>query len=174
MAKTGKSEKVPRQMQPTFDVIVSLTDEFCNEYLNEEYAQLVRQAAAALCRKRPSPLVRGRPDVWACAIVYAVGSVNFLFDRSQEPHVSPADVCQGFGVVQSTGSSKSKSVRDLLNMKWTDPYWCLPSRLDRHPTAWMVMVDGLIMDARHMPREVQVELAEAGFIPHVPGERETV
>ena len=127
MAKTGKSEKVPRQMQPTFDVIVSLTDEFCNEYLNEEYAQLVRQAAAALCRKRPSPLVRGRPDVWACAIVYAVGSVNFLFDRSQEPHMSSADVCRGFGVGQSTGSSKSKSVRDLLGMSQIDPNGVYPA-----------------------------------------------
>ena len=62
MAKVSKTEKVPKQMQSTFDAITALTDEFCREKLNEEYAQLVRQVTAALCRKRPSPLTKGRAD----------------------------------------------------------------------------------------------------------------
>jgi hypothetical protein len=173
MAKVSKSEKVPRQMQPTFDAIVSHIDEFCNAHLNEEYAQLARQTAAALSRKRPSPLTRGRPDVWACGIVYAVGSVNFLFDRSEEPYMNSADLCKGFGVGQSTASAKSKTVRDLLDMKWMDPDWCLPSRLEKHPLAWLVMLDGLPVDARHLPRGMQEFLAAEGFIPYIPGEQET-
>jgi Domain of unknown function (DUF6398) len=83
MARTSKSEKVRKQMQETFTAIVALTDAFCAAHLDEEYARLVRQAAAALCRQRPSPLATGHPQTWACGIVYAVGSVNFLFDKSQ-------------------------------------------------------------------------------------------
>ena len=44
-------------MRAKFEDIVALTDEFCQERLNEEYRQVVREATAALCRKRPSPLV---------------------------------------------------------------------------------------------------------------------
>ena len=49
MAKVSKSEKVPKSMQATFDALVELTDAFCRECLNAEYAQLSRQVTAALC-----------------------------------------------------------------------------------------------------------------------------
>ena len=91
------------------------------------YRQVVREATAALCRKRPSPLVRGRIDIWACGIVLAVGSVNFLYDRSQDPHLSSAEVCDGFGVKNSTASNKSRVIRDELGMRPLDLDWCLPS-----------------------------------------------
>ncbi len=55
------AERVPKQMQPKFEEIVSLTDIFCQEHLNDEYAQLGRKLAAALSRKRPSPLATPRP-----------------------------------------------------------------------------------------------------------------
>ncbi len=78
-------EKVPKKMQAVYDAIVALTDKVCREHLNEEYAQFSRRLAATLCRKRLSPLVSGKPESWACGIVYALGQVNFLFDRSQTP-----------------------------------------------------------------------------------------
>jgi len=70
MANISKSEQVPKPMQETFNAIVALTDAFCRAHLDEEYAQLARQATAALCRKRPSPLATGNPKTWACGIVY--------------------------------------------------------------------------------------------------------
>ncbi len=129
MPRASTSEKVPKQMQSTLDAIVALTDTFCEEHLNEEYAQLARQATATLCRKRPSPLAKGRANTWACGIIYALGFVNFLFDKSQEPSMSTADLCKGFGIGKSTGSAKSKEVRDLLRMTQFDPNWCLPSKM---------------------------------------------
>ena len=98
MPTIKKLEKVPKKMQEKYDAIVTLTDEVCKEYLDEEYAQLARQATAALCRKRPSPLLSGRVSSWACGIVYALGFVNFLFDKTQDPHMSAADLCAAFGV----------------------------------------------------------------------------
>jgi len=171
MAKVSKTEKVPKQMQSTFDAITALTDEFCREKLNEEYAQLVRQVTAALCRKRPSPLTKGRADGWACGIVYAVGFVNFLFDKSHEPYISAADLCKGFGVSQSTGAAKSRVVRDVLDMIQLDPNWCLPSRMDRNPLIWMLRVNGLLVDVRQMPREVQEIAYHKGLIPYIPDDR---
>ena len=174
MARTARSERVPVKMRAKFEDIVALTDEFCQERLNEEYRQVVREATAALCRKRPSPLVRGRIDIWACGIVLAVGSVNFLYDRSQDPHLSSAEVCDGFGVKNSTASNKSRVIRDELGMRPLDLDWCLPSLLDRHPLAWLIEVNGLLVDARYVPKEVQEIAFEKGFIPCVPGKKQDI
>ena len=171
MSTASNSERVPKQMQNIFDSIVALTDEFCKEHLNEEYAQLARQATAALCRKRPSPLATGRAEVWACGIVHAVGFVNFLSDKSQEPHMSAADLCKEFGVSQSAGTGKSRIVRDTLRMMRLDPKWCLPSRIDDNPLVWMLSVNGLMVDIRHMPREVQEIAYHKGLIPYLPADR---
>jgi hypothetical protein len=168
MARTIKSEKVPKPMQAKFEAMTPLTDAFCEKYLNDEYAQLARQATAALCRKRPSPLATGRDTTWACGIVYALGFVNFLFDKSQDPHLNATELCQGFGVSKSTGSAKSKTVRDLLGMSQLDPNWCLPSKIDDNPLAWMISLNDFIVDARSLPREIQEVAYQKGLIPYIP------
>ena len=60
MPKRSPSQHVPKDMQARFDEITQLTDAFCQTYLNDEYAQLCRELTATLCRKRLSPLARGK------------------------------------------------------------------------------------------------------------------
>jgi hypothetical protein len=168
MAKAKKSETVPKTMQETFDRIVAITDEFASQHLNEEYAQLIRYATAALCRKRPSPLASGRDRTWACGISHAIGMVNFLFDSSQDPHIRASELYAWFGVSGSTGQAKSKIVRDTLNMHQLDPDWCLPSKIDDNPMAWLIMFNGYIIDARTAPRAVQEIAYAQGLIPYLP------
>ena len=163
-----KSEKVPRALQAKFGEITAITDAFATEHLNDEYRQLIRYAVAALCRKRPSPVATGKANTWACGVTHAVGIVNFLFDSSQAPHMKASDLYWTFGIGQSTGQGKSKLVRDLLNMGQLDPEWTLPSRIASNPMAWMVMVDGMIVDIRRMPRELQEAAFAKGLIPYVP------
>lgn len=171
MKESAKLEKVPKQIQCRFDSIMELTDKFCKQHLNEEYRQLARQLTAALCRKRPSPLEQGRSDTWACGIIYALGFVNFLFDKSYEPYMSADALCEGFGVSQSTGYAKSKVVRDTLDMVQFDPRWCLLSLMDENPLAWMIEVNGLVVDARHIPHEIQEMAYQKGLIPYIPGNK---
>jgi hypothetical protein len=139
--------------------------------LNNEYAQLSRRLAATLARKRPSPIARGKPEVWACAIVYALGTVNFLFDKSNLPYMRADELCAAFGVSQSSGANKAKLIRDTLKMYQLDPNWCLLSRMDSNPMIWYLTVNGLIVDVREMPREVQVIAYEKGLIPYIPADR---
>ena len=47
MARSTKSEQVPKRMQERFEAIVAITDAVCREHLNEEFAQLARQATAS-------------------------------------------------------------------------------------------------------------------------------
>jgi len=168
MAKRSTSQNVPKEMQERFDEITQLTDAFSREYLNDEYAQLCRELTATLCRKRPSPLIRGKANTWACGIIHALGMVNFLYDSSQTPHVPTRKIWEYFGISSSTAQSKSKQIRDLLNISQFDPDWTLPSMMEKNPLAWMIQVNGLIVDARHMPREIQMEAFLKGLIPYVP------
>lgn len=172
MAKST-GEKVPQAMQSKFAEITALTDAFCQTHLNSEYAELSRKLTAALCRKRPSPLVRGKAKTWACGIVHALGMVNFLYDSSQTPHIKATELYKLFGVGQSTGQGKSKQIRDMMSMSQLSPDWCLPSLIDDNPMIWMLSVNGLIMDIRNAPYGAQVEAFEQGLIPYIPGDRES-
>ncbi len=165
-SKPSKEPTVPASARPAYDVITGLTDKFCREHLDAEYEALCRKLAGALARKRPSPLGRGKPEIWACAIVRVIGWVNFLDDSSQPGSIKLTAIDKAFGVPQATGQSKSKAIRDLLKVRMSDPQWTLPSRMDRNPSAWMIQINGLILDARHLRREFQEEAFRQGLIPY--------
>jgi hypothetical protein len=138
MGKVTRSQSVPKNMQARYDQIVALTDEFCHRHLNDEYRELAQFMAAALCRNRPSPVASGQMRSWACGIIYALGQVNFLSDKSFEPYMMLADVCAEFGVGQSTGSAKARTISGALKLGPAfDPEWTLPSMLDKNPLVWM-------------------------------------
>ena len=155
-------------MRPTYEEIVRLTDAFCAEHLDDEYAQLCRKLAAALARKRPSPLSQGKIETWACAVTYTIGRVNFLFDKSQSPHMSAGDLCAWFGVSKSTAAAKAKGIMDTFRVTLLDPHWSLPSKIAENPLAWIVMVNGFPIDVRDAPREIQEEALRRGIIPYIP------
>ena len=137
MPKRSSSQHVPKEMQAHFEEITQLTDGISQTYLNHEYQQLCRELTATLCRKRPSPLVRGKATVWACGIIHALGLVNFLFDSSQTPHIAARGIWEHFGLSSSTMQAKSKQIRDLLGMYPMDPDWSTPSMVDQNPLIWM-------------------------------------
>src|SRR4051794_26482866 len=172
MPKITGSTSVPKSMQATYEAITSLTDAFCREHLNEDYRVLAQRMMAALCRKRPSPLASGQPRTWACGIIYVLGQLNFLSDKAIKPHMTMAEVCAGFGVGQSTASAKAKVISDALRTNRMDPTWMLQSLVDRNPLVWMAEVNGMLVDLRHMPREVQLIAYEKGLIPYVPADRD--
>ena len=125
----------------------------------------------ALARKRPSPLSRGKENVWAAASVLAAGHVNFLNDASQTPHCNSKSIFEFFGIAESTGHNKSKEIRELLKMSPLSPEWTLQSRLADNPMVWMLKVNGLVIDIRHAPLELQQLAFAKGLIPFIPAER---
>jgi hypothetical protein len=171
MSKPPRPNPVPKAMQPAYDAVTALTDQVCRDRLNDDYRDLARAMTASLSRKRPSPLVSGQPRTWACGVVYLLGQLNFLTDKASDPHMTTADLCAAFGVGQSTASAKARVIDDALKPSRMDPAWMLPSLLDRNPLAWMATVNGLLVDLREMPREVQMIAFEKGIIPYVPADR---
>jgi hypothetical protein len=174
--KAPKARPVPKpptkeEKDEVLGVIIGLIDQFCRERLNEEYAVLCRKLAEKLARKRPSPLLHGSPNTWASGIVRTVGWVSFLHDKSQTPYMRLSDIDAGFGISESSGAAKLAAIRKMLKIHQLDPNWTLPSRLDDNPLAWMLTVNGFMMDVRHAPREVQEIAFKKGLIPYIPADR---
>lgn len=153
------------------EAIINITDQFCREYLNDEYAEMCRKMVERLSRKRPSPLLSGKPITWACGIVRTIGWVNFLDDPDQSPHMRLTEIDRAFGVGSSTGQGKSATIRKTLKIAVFDPEWTLPSLLEQNPAVWMLSVDGFLVDAREASLEIQQAAFERGLIPYVPAER---
>jgi hypothetical protein len=148
--------------------ITGLADAFCKEHLNAEYADLCRKLTEKLARKRPSPLLSGKPQTWACGIVRTIGWVNFLDDKSQTPHMKMTVIDKAFGVGESTGQGKSMLIRKMFKITPMDPVWSLRSRIEHNPMAWMIQVNGFLVDARFLKREIQEEALRKGLIPYIP------
>ena len=149
-------ERVPLKLRQRYREVVALTDTLCKERLTEEYALLCRKLAAALCRKRPSPIEGGQAASWACGIVQAIGSVNFLFDATQKPHLTAQALCGLFCVSVSSGATRASQLRKMFSLFPLAPQWCLSSRLKDNPLLSMFSVNGFIMAAHGEPgvREV--------------------
>jgi hypothetical protein len=101
-----KSENVPKAMQAKYQEIIDITDRFAAKYLNEEYAQLIRQLTATLSWSVSSPLEKGKANSWAAGITHALGMVNFLFNPSQNPTFRPQNFIRLLGLLK---------VQDKLN-----------------------------------------------------------
>lgn len=160
--------KIAEDVQPALEIIAGLVDVFCREHLNEDYAVLCRRLTERLARKRPSPLVSGKPNTWACGIVRTIGWVNFLDDKSQKPHMKLTAIDKAFGVGESTGQGKSMLIRKILKTRPMAPSSSLRSRMDENPMAWMIQVNGFVVDARILKREVQEKALRKGLIPYIP------
>ncbi len=65
----------------------------------------------------------------------------------------------------STLTNKARLIRDVLGLGVFEPELCRREILESHPMAWMISVNGLIVDARTMPPEIQAEARRRGLIP---------
>jgi Domain of unknown function (DUF6398) len=170
----ARPARKPPSKEDTAEVlrgILGMIDQFCKEQLNDEYAVLCRMLAEKLARKRPSPLLSGSPNAWASGIVRTIGWVNFLHDKSQTPYMRLGDIDAHFGISESTGAARLAAIRKMLRIDQLDPNWTLPSRLDDNPMAWMVEVNGFVVDVRRAPRELQEIAFKKGLIPYIPADR---
>jgi hypothetical protein len=163
-------DDVPPEFRERFSEIVSLSDDFCDRSLNDEYKQICRKMAASLCQKG-SPVLRGKPASWACGLVYAVGRVNFLTDPSQKPHLKAEEIAKGLGVSPATMYSKSSEIWSGLDLMPFDPDFTVASHIEQNPLIWMLKVNGFMVDIRFAPREAQVVAFEQGLIPYIPADQ---
>lgn len=72
------------------------------------------------------------------------------------------------GVRKTTMANRSKLIHDLLGIGRMEVELCRREMLAQHPLAWLVEVDGLLVDIRSMPPEIQAEARRRGLVLDVP------
>ncbi len=135
--------------------LIAMTTGFCETYLDTDYKQLCENLIKKMSRKRNIPFLSGRPEIWAAAIVYAIGSINFLFDKSFKPYSTAEDICRHFGTTKSTTSQKAKVIRDMFGLNYWDKEFSTTYMKETNPFSNMVMANGLIVDSRFLSPEIQ-------------------
>jgi hypothetical protein len=166
------SVKVPKALADKFSAITVLTDAFSKKHLNDEYLQLIHQVIGALARKRPSPLLKGKENVWAAGVIHAVGHVNFLDDPSQSPHCKSKAIYEYLAFPRALAKANQGKSGKCLAWGAMSPEWSLPSQLIDNPMVWMLQVDGIVVDIRQAPIELQELAFEQGYIPFIPSKQQ--
>ena len=151
-----KEEIKERQEQ-----LLEMTGTFCSRKLNDDYAQLCDKLIKKMGRKRDVPFQRGKPEIWAAAVIYAIGSINFLFDKSFEPYLTPDQICDYFGTKNSTVSNKAREIKDMFKMWHFSPEFSTHRMKEHNPFNNLVMVDGLIMPMDTLPENLQKMVKDA-------------
>ncbi len=135
--------------------LIAMTARFCDVYLDEDYKQLCEKLIRKMSRKRNVPFLSGRMEIWAAAIIHALGSINFLFDPNFEPYVGTADISDYFGTSKSTVSQKAKVIRDMFKMGYWDKEFSTTHMQESNPLSNLVMEDEMIVDIRSLPPDIQ-------------------
>ncbi len=146
--------------------ILALLNDFCQKKLNQEYFEISERLLQKLGRKKTVPFITGQPQVWAAAIIHALGTINFLFDKSSELYVSIDEINIFFGTAKSTTGNKSKEIRDLLKLVRWDKEFSTKRMSNSNPFANLVMVNGLIVPIDSLPENYKeaVQYAKANNI----------
>ncbi len=135
--------------------LMELTGAFCARKLDDEYHRLCEKLIKKLGRKRDVPFKRGKLEIWAAAIIYEIGSLNFLFDKSFTPYVTPDQINEYFGTKKSTVTGKARMIADMFNLQHFDPEFSTRYMIENNPFNNMVMVDGLIVSLDTLPEELR-------------------
>lgn len=61
-----------------------------------------------------------------------------------------------------------EGIRDLLRISPFSPEFERADVAAQNPLKWIIEVDGLAVDVRHVPLDIQMAAFERGFIPYVP------
>ena len=161
MARTRAEKK---KIEARAQKLIDMTGEFCDQYLDEDYKQLAEKLILKMKRKRQVPFMRGHANTWAGGVIYALGQINFLFDKSFEPYVAAGDIAEYFGRSQSTVGQKAKEIRDMFDLHYWHPEFSTQEMRESNPAKGLVMVDGLIVPANTLPPDLQDELRRRGII----------
>lgn len=135
--------------------LLELTGSFCAQKLDDDYYQLCEKLILKLGRKRDVPFKSGKIEIWAAAIIHAIGSINFLFDKSFEPYVTAEQICEYFGTKKTTVSNKARQIKDMFKMGYYDADFSTQKMIENNPFNDMVMVNGLIVPLASIPEDLQ-------------------
>lgn len=135
--------------------LLEMTGMFCSQKLDDDYFQLTEKLIKKMGRKSDVPFKRGKLEIWAAAIIYTIGSINFLFDKSFKPYITSQELNDYFGTKNSTVSNKARQIREMFKLTMLDNEFATEHMNKINPFNDLVMVDGLIVPLSSIPLDLQ-------------------
>lgn len=135
--------------------LIHLTRTFCTEKLNANYEQLCEKLIKKMGRKHDVPFKRGKIEIWAAAVIYTIGSINFLFDKSSEPYIAATVISDYFETKNTTVSNKARQIREMFDLTLFDDEFVTDQMDAMNPFKDLVAVDGFIVKLSSLPIHVQ-------------------
>jgi hypothetical protein len=133
------------EIQNKKDQLIQMTSRFCQEYLDQEHENLCKKMIEKMARKRVVPFLAGKLEIWAASIIYAIGRMNFLFDKSFEPCSSPDEICDYFKASKSTVGQKAKVIHDLFKLGHFNSEFSTETMKQRSPFNRLAMINGYVI-----------------------------
>lgn len=125
---------IPPQFRSKYENIAGMITAFCDEHLDEEFADLSLHALQKLCRKRTEPMASGRDNMWAAGIDYvisqncnAIGNNGDMLLGRPKYRLKADDFCDGFGVSKGGVAEKAKTISKELGITQGKEEWLIPS-----------------------------------------------
>ena len=141
--------------------LIEMAGAFCTQKLDDDYLKLCEKLIRKLGRKRDVPFQRGNLEIWAAAVIYSIGSINFLFDKSFKPYMTAEQISEYFGTKNSTVSNKAREIKDMFNMSPFSSEFSTKRMAESNPFNNFVMVDGFIVSLDTLPLDAQELVKEA-------------
>lgn len=141
--------------------LLEMTRVFCSEKLDDDYLELCEKLIKKMGRKREVPFKRGKLEIWASAVVHAIGSINFLFDKSFPPYISSNQISEYFGTKSSTVSNKARQIKDMFDLYNFDSEFLTQRMRETNPFNQIVMINGMIHPIDSLPKHLQEKVKEA-------------
>jgi hypothetical protein len=108
------------------DAIQEMIRAFGQKKLNDMYTNLALKLCEKIGRMRKLSIQRGRQEIWAAAIVYAIARINFLFDPTNEVYLMADEICDFFGTKKSTVGNKAAQIQKTCDVWIGDPEFSNP------------------------------------------------
>ncbi len=96
--------------------IKELVRSFCEKHLNDELMGYALKLCDTLGKKKKIDISRGRKEIWAASIIYAIARLNFLFDKESTNYITTDTICDYFNTKKSTVGNKATKIEEACNL----------------------------------------------------------
>ena len=134
--------------------VVALVQSYANNHLDQEYLTLAKKLVARIEQEPGKVLETESPELWAAAVVHAISSVNFLFDKAHPLYVAETSIAEHFGQQLQAVADQSIWLRTTLGIRHFDPEFSA-NRLGIALEDDLVKVDEFIVPMDLLPGKYQ-------------------
>ena len=134
-------------------VLKRLVSLFCKEKLDSKHEDFAVNLVEKMGRKYNVPFKRGKLEIWAGGIIYAVAQKYNLFDKNKNPHISADEICDYFEVNKSSVSKKATTISDMFNLRQIEE----PSDNPSHRKTFFDEVNSLIKEKKYQKALKQID-----------------